>query len=336
MKDGILREILSEVAYLGDEGAETGRVEMSSRIPIPIPITGGTTAQDRDINITNDEGDELLRIPSSAVDRDKGLPLRLRDLVLIISAYLDHTTPDSSVGVREEDPLAEDIDLFRANILHIARAVSSRVTTLESSLCALSDLALQSDVDSRRESSSSLSSSLQVQVEKLNTVRTAALPSSLARLASTLHSLLSLQRTLLHLQITHLESSKHGVLSRYNGARVAFLSTVAQTMALKTQVLVLEARREVDMAPETEEKKRLARTRFQQMEDEEREMDGRLRVLEGVVGEYEELDPGGKGAAGVEVMTKLGRRYAEIEAEMETVKSDIEMLERKEKAKAKA
>jgi hypothetical protein len=255
---------------------------------------------------------------------------------LIISAYLDHTTPDSSVGVREEDLLAEDIDLFRANILHIAHAVSSRITTLESSLSALSDIALQSDVDSSRESSSSLSSSLQVQIEKLNTLRTTALPSSLARLASTLHSLLSLQRTLLHLQITHLESSKHGVLSRYNGARVAFLSTVAQTMALKTQVLVLEARRDVDMAPETEEKRRLARTRFQQMEDEEREMDERLRVLEGVVGEYEGLDPGGKGAAGVEVMTKLGRRYVEIEAEMETVKSDIEMLERKEKAKAKA
>ncbi|KIW62344.1 hypothetical protein PV04_10525 [Phialophora macrospora] len=335
MKDGILREILSEVAYLEDEGAEPGRIEQSSRIPIPVLTHVATTGQDRGNNtVTNkDAGDEALRDPTSATNRDIRLLPRLRDLVLIISAYLDATTtPVDLVGARQEELLAEDIELFRANILHIAAVVSSRVTALESSLSALADLAPGCDVASRRVPSS-LSSSLQVQVEKLNTLRTTALPSSLTRLASTLHSLLSLQRTLLHLQITHLESSKHGVLSRYDGARVAFLSTVAQTMALKTQVLVLGVRREVDMTPETEEKRGFARARFQQMEKEERELDERLRVLEGVVDEYERLDPGGKGAAGIEVMTKLGRRYGEIEAEMETVKRDIEMLERKAEAK---
>ncbi|EXJ54680.1 hypothetical protein A1O7_10021 [Cladophialophora yegresii CBS 114405] len=336
MRDGILREILSEVAYLDeDEGVEEGsRSEKSSRIPVPAPV--GTRLEYDQDNTNTDAGDESVKAASSATHgQGKGglsvrLPTRLRDLALIISAYLDAAAglDGRSESGEDEDLLSEDIDLFRASISNIAEVVSLRAIASESSLSALSQLASERDVDSHL-GLSSLFSSLRVQVEKLNALRTNALPSSLARLASTLHSLLTLQRTLLHLQLRYLETSKHGVLSRYNGARVAFLSTVAQTMALKTQVLVLEAWMKLDMSPETEEKRALARARSQQMEKEEREINERIKTLEGVVGEYEALDPGGRGAAGGEIMAKLGRRYGEIEAEMETVKRDIDMLERK-------
>ncbi|ETI20224.1 hypothetical protein G647_08258 [Cladophialophora carrionii CBS 160.54] len=336
MKDGILREILSEVPYLDeDEGVVEGSrsSERSSRITVSIPL--GTRLEEHQGIRNTDAGDEAVEHPSVApYGQSKGglpprLPPRLRDLVLIISASVDGAGLDGQSGAagQEEDLLSEDINLFRANILHIAEVVSLRVIAVESSLTAFADLALEREVDSRM-GLSSLSSSLQVQVEKLNALRTNALPSSLARLASTLHSLRTLQRTLLHLQLTFLEKSKHGVLSRYNAARIVFLSTVAQTMALKTQVLVLEARREVVTSPETKQKMDLARARYQQMETEEREMDERIKTLEEVVGEYEGLDTGGRGAAGGEIMAKLGRRYGEIEAELETVKRDIEMLER--------
>ncbi|KIW22438.1 uncharacterized protein PV07_12323 [Cladophialophora immunda] len=287
------------------------------------------------------------------------LPQSVGELVRVVSAYL-HVSLEGSGDLfpssnesdtrqlaftqenggteedeKEEGLLYEDILRFKANIAPIANAVSSRLVELESSLCVLSNIALDHSDDNEDEEygraegmqgrmrpSQSLHESIQAQLSHLSDLRDTLLPSSLTTLNTTLQHLLTLQRHLLQLQIQHLETSKHGVLSRYTMSKIAFLDTVAQAMALKVQVLVLEARREFQFSPEVERKKEVIREKMAEVEKEEDELDERIRLLDGVLAEYEAVDPG------TGIMGKLGVRYKEIEEEMEGVKRDIEKLQR--------
>ncbi|KIX96249.1 uncharacterized protein Z520_08027 [Fonsecaea multimorphosa CBS 102226] len=259
----------------------------------------------------------------------------LGELVRVIAAYLHVNLIGvgsllGEGGEDEEDLLYEDILRFKANIDPIANAVSSRLVEIESSLCALSNIALEHSDGSEDEREAraqsnmghSLSGSIQTQLSRLSDLRDNLLPSSLTTLSTNLQQLLTLQRQLLQLQIQHLETSKHGVLSRYTMSNIAFLDTVAQTMALKAQVLLLEARIEVECSPQAERRREVIREKMVEVEKEDAELDDRISVLEGVLAEYEAADPDGT------VMPRLGRRYKEIEEEMEGVKRDIEMLQR--------
>ncbi|EXJ69519.1 uncharacterized protein A1O5_07555 [Cladophialophora psammophila CBS 110553] len=303
---------------------------------------------------TSDEHEDVANRSSSAVRRYSYLPSSLRELVRVIAAYLHlrldglgtplsngvsaRRTGVGKQGEDDEDLLYEDIQRFMANIRPIADALSSRLSELESSLCVLSDIALENgdgdehdhgdEVQAKVKStqghlraSPNLHESIQTQLSRLSDLRDTLIPTSLTTLTTTLQHLLTLQRQLLQLQIQHLETSKHGVLSRYTMAKIAFLDTVAQAMALKVRVLVLEARKEVEFSPQAEGRKALIREKMTDAEKEEGELDDRISLLEGVLREYEAVDPG------VGAMGKLGGRYREIEQEMQRVGEDIEILE---------
>ncbi|KIW93513.1 uncharacterized protein Z519_06118 [Cladophialophora bantiana CBS 173.52] len=303
---------------------------------------------------TSDEYDDVANRSSSAVRHYSYLPSSLRELVRVIAAYLHvrldglGTPVSNEVSARrkgegkqgedDEDLLYEDIQRFRANIRPIADALSSRLSELESSLCVLSDIALghgdgdehddgdevQTKIRSTQghlRASPNLHESIQTQLSRLSDLRNTLIPTSLTTLTTTLQHLLTLQRQLLQLQIQHLETSKHGVLSRYTMSKIAFLDTVAQAMALKVQVLVLEARKEVEFSPQAERRKAMTREKMIEAEKEEGELDDRISLLEGVLREYEAVDPG------LGAMGKLGGRYREIEQEIQGVKEDIEILE---------
>ena len=263
---------------------------------------------------------------------------RIRDLILLVSTYLDvHFNPSlgRALPIEQEELLAEDLGMFKSNISIVAGALSSQLVTLEKSLCKLSNIALHGTGDDASAITtppySSLLTNLQQQSLHLHNLHTKTLPFSLTTLHSTLHTLLILQRQLLHLQLQHLETSHHGVLSRYYTSKLVFLKTVAQTMALKSQVVVLEARQELELSPEAEKRKAIMREQLETTERGEEGLDERIKILEGAVREYETLDAGGRKGEGGDILRKLGQRYGEIEVEMEKVRIDIEMLERKTK-----
>ncbi|KAH0848881.1 hypothetical protein AYO21_09551 [Fonsecaea monophora] len=292
----------------------------------------------------------------------KSIPPDLGELVRVIAAYL-HLMLDGSGspfsssssdevhsrqrGLREKQDIRKDDKLekgllyddmlrFKMNIGPIADAVSSRLVELESSLCVLSDIALENEYGEEDEDKSrarrtqgrlrvsqDLRESVQTQLSHLSDLRENVLPSSLTTLTATLQQLLTLQRQLLQLQVQYLEASKHGVLSRYTMSKIAFLDTVAQAMALKAQVLVLEARKDFEFSPEAERRKEVIRKKMAEVQKEEDELDNRIGSLESVLAEYEAIDPGAS------IMGRLGKRYEEIEEDMEVVRKDIEMLQRR-------
>ncbi|OAP55349.1 hypothetical protein AYL99_10322 [Fonsecaea erecta] len=317
----------------------------------PVEMAGGTktgmsdvTNQGLDVQaqVARREGHGT-RGKTDNVSRDR-LPPSLGELVRVIAAYLHGKTDgagalSSAVTQEEEGLLDQDILRFKMNISPIADVVSSRLVELESSLCALSDIAREhgdgngsEDEDETKvpgtmghtSVTQGLDESVQAQLSRLSELRDTLLPSSLAALSTTLQQLLTLQRQLLQLQIQHLETSKHGVLSRYTLSKIAFLDTVAQAMALKAQVLVLEARKELELSPQAQKRREAMREKMAVVAKEEAQLDDRIRLLEGVLAEYDEAGEHGAG-----IMSKLGRRYKEIEEETEAVRRDIEMLQRR-------
>ncbi|OAL39266.1 hypothetical protein AYO20_01584 [Fonsecaea nubica] len=334
----------------------------------PYAGAGGPNAEMADVTNQTSNLQGQTMTANSSLTRGKtdnvvtDIPPDLGELVRVIAAYL-HLMLDGSgspfsssssddvhsrqrgvreqQGMRKDDKeeeglLYEDIVRFKMNIGTIADAVSSRLVELESSLCALSDIALENghgeedegvgrskSAQGRLRVSWNLRESVQTQLSHLSDLRENVLPSSLTTLTATLQQLLTLQRQLLQLQIQHLETSKHGVLSRYTMSKIAFLDTVAQAMALKAQVLVLEARKEFEFSPEAERRKEVIGKKMAEVQKEEDELDNRIGSLESVLAEYEAIDPGAS------IMGRLGKRYKEIEEEMEGVRKDIEMLQRR-------
>ena len=340
MKGVILREVLAQLPCLPEPGtgSETGHHSSSNAIL----LTTGRAPRSEISDITNCHRGHALSKDSSIMDQQNGHPGEeqemkppdlhaLRNLILLISTYLNSSSVGASgkaLTKKEEDLLSEDIDRFTSNLAVVADGLSLRLTALEQSLLTLSNLGLDGDTPAL--SLMSLLDSLESQVEGIHTLQNASLPTSLSELRQTLMSLLALQRRLLNLQLQHLETSKHGVLSRFYTSKMSFLSTVAQTMALKTQVMVLEARKEVETSSEAERRRETTKTKMEAMLEDERGLDERIRLLEGVVDEYGALDSGGSDGTGrgVEIMRKLGRRYAEIEGDKDAVRGDIERLEK--------
>ena len=323
MKRRILREVLAEVPYLPDDMKATALTEKNRRIPLassPDTLPKFTTTEP--VYDTSKDGQST---EVESIQEQRQSLASLRDLILLMSAYVDACCDASfakAVTDDERELLSEDIQHFTANIPAVADAMSAHLIDLEASLRVLSNSALESHEDDHRPPSpTTLSESIELQQTDLSRLR-ASLSPSLTTLQRTLHQFLTVQNTLLLNLLRHIEISKHGIPSRHAVSKVAFLDTVAQTMALKTEVLVLEARLRAAAGPEAEERRETARREMEMMEAEDRRLDARASVLEGVWEEYEAVDPGGT------VMKTLGRRYAEIEAEMEGVRGDIEKLER--------
>lgn len=170
-----------------------------------------------------------------------------------------------------------------------------------------------------------LDTQITAQSDHINRLLASDLPTSLSATTNTLSTLHDTTHTQLAQQITHLERDVHGTRSRHIQARARYLAAVAQGLALKTRVLRLEAER--DFYADTALMEKLQETR-ERARAEEAVWAERERVLEDVVREYTCHEHGGV-EVGVDVFETLGRRYREIEEEIGTVKSDVEMLERR-------
>ncbi|KIW74271.1 hypothetical protein Z517_12211 [Fonsecaea pedrosoi CBS 271.37] len=339
--------------YAGAAVANAEMLDVTNQIS---NLQGQTAAANSSLTSGKTDNVDTERSPGKSIPPDLG------ELVRVIAAYL-HLMLDGSGSpfsssssdevhsrqrglrekqdIRKDDKLEkgllyEDILRFKMNMGPIADAVSSRLVELESSLCVLSDIALENGYEEEDEDKSrarrtqgrlrvsqDLRESVQTQLSHLSDLRENVLPSSLTTLTATLQQLVTLQRQLLQLQVQYLETSKHGVLSRYTMSKIAFLDTVAQAMALKAQVLVLEARKDFEFSPEAERRKEVIRKKMAEVQKEEDGLDNRIGSLESVLAEYEAID------TGASIMGRLGKRYKEIEEEMEGVRKDIEMLQRR-------
>jgi hypothetical protein len=218
--------------------------------------------------------------------------------------------------------LEEDIANFKDNLTSISSAVSTHLVGIEANLSAIACIATNDTDKSVTPSHDKvlLHDIIQPQLDHLHTLRNTTLPPTLDSLGSTLHAYLSTNTSTINLNLRTLESTKHGIPRRHTLSLATFLSTVASALDLKTQVLVHEARRSAD----SKETRSWLQHRLSEMEQEEKVVDERLKVLTDVAAEYEHesIDPGHK------VMRKLGSKYKEIERETEQVKEDIEKLEK--------
>jgi hypothetical protein len=313
------------------------------------------------------------------------MPNDLRDLLLVVSAYLE--VAGSSTDPDPVGWLADDVRQFKGDVNVIARAVGGRMDAIRGQLWDVAKVGEDEDghedaikdgpasIESRQKKPPSLPPSspwfakhpfqnrprsttqlqpqpqsqppstsptrplldtLTRQVDHLSTLRSVTLPSRLVELQTTLDDHLSQGRHLLARQVKTLESAKHGVASRHLLGRTAFLAAVAEAMALKTKVLVLEAR-----AVQNEDgKANLVKQKLARLQTEGRKLDDTLRQLQTVVGEYEragvEVDhpnsnrksTDDQSSKSVRVMTTLGHRYAQIDDDIDAVRADIRRLER--------
>jgi hypothetical protein len=249
------------------------------------------------------------------------LPSELQDLLSIAVQYM---CLGQSLSDEETELLQPDIQLFREKFPDIADALSQTLSAQHTELTTAASLACRDHQYSRHNPSADdedLNAILQTQFNNLTALRTQTLPSSLTSATNALTTLLTTQSTELQRRIRSLEQNKYGSESRHLQARVQFLAAVAQGMEGKVMTEFLEQKRDLYGV----EIVRRLEGRVREMEGEERELREKRRVLEGVVGEFEDAD-GGKGSAGV--LLRLGRRYGEIEEEIRAVKGDVERLQR--------
>jgi hypothetical protein len=308
MKRAVLWAVLDQVPYTSahQQSARSTQGAVQSKVPISMSRAEANTA---------------LR-PSLDLEKTE-IPAHLRETISIISTYLKSSSSGRFISAEDEELLAEDIELFTTNIATIAAAVSSQLFDLHSQLMSLtSNMTLLAEESSHSRSSplGGLLETVQSQLSIVADLRTKRLPNTLATLTATLQNLHGTQRQLLHEQLQYLESSKHGVISRYSASKVEFLATVAQAMALKTRVLVLEKLKETEETTNAQDHRSLIRDRMKSLEQEETQLDQRTKVLREVLEEYE--------AEGSGLLEKLGARYEEIEKEMQTASKDIERLGR--------
>ncbi|RVX66090.1 hypothetical protein B0A52_10024 [Exophiala mesophila] len=254
----------------------------------------------------------------------------IKDILLLVSTSLEQD--DESLLPQE------DRDRFMANLDTISSAVGRYLITTEKRLTELASLATAvgngdgngngtgSDKLSTTttglptinspQTPSKLSTHLTLQLQHLNHLHTTSLPTSLTTLHEVNLKLQTSQLLALQTLLTQLEKSKHGMETRHSLARAAFFAAVAQTMDLKVQVMLLEARER--SVAEGARMNEWAGARLRELRME------KVEELKRVCDEYEAVDPGGK------IMRALGTRYRDVEEEISAVKEDIERLERGE------
>ncbi|RMZ82510.1 hypothetical protein DV737_g1975, partial [Chaetothyriales sp. CBS 132003] len=113
-----------------------------------------------------------------------------------------------------------------------------------------------------------------------------------------------------------LEQRRHGAQGRYVGGRARWLAGVARGMAAKAKVGYLEGWRDGDGEGD-EGWQQKVRQKMGQLQEEEEELVLRESELSEALAEY---------AGDEEMMQQLGKRYAEIESEIDQVKADVERL----------
>ncbi|KAL2434758.1 hypothetical protein ABEF95_005524 [Exophiala dermatitidis] len=272
MKAYILRSMLADVTY--DTAA----------IPAMDDSDDGVEADWRERQSTTTSlAHWQSRISISTTETAKAQQSELRDLLLLISAYLDVSTSMSlnrsstkqefptrlaaeSESENKEDQTSElqlhhllgkEIARFKDSLPVVGGLLGSRLVEVESMLEDIAALATTTTTTAKStttrtvrsqtsgESRPLLSNHIEGQLSQLRHLQSDVLAKRLSDVTCHSQTLLALQRELTCLQLQHLERSKHGVLHRQSMARLGFLKTVAEAMELKTRVAVLETKRDL-------------------------------------------------------------------------------------------
>lgn len=288
--------------------------------------------------------DELLRqdlssegFHSHSSSTGPALSAEIKDVLLLVSASLDtsanrypkpsSTDPPTQIDMDDDILPQEDRDRFLVNMDTISDAVSRYLITTERRLAELAALATSDTTiamthpthASVSPPSSDLYSLIAAQTRHMTQLRTRTLPTFLATLHETHARVQTEQTRALQTMMTRLEKTKHGVETRHGLARAGFFATVAQTMDLKVQVMLLEERERHALAGAKATE--WVGTRLRELRAERAPLDARLDALKAVCAEYDAVDPG------TNVLSALGARYRDVEQEIQTVKADIVRLQ---------
>ncbi|KIW13961.1 hypothetical protein PV08_06742 [Exophiala spinifera] len=349
MRMQVLMDVLRDVAYSdasplgpGDSAEEEENTTRSCGTtqphPHPHPHTGTTNATSSGNTNAKAVKDNLL-VMTAYMDTERrgssGHPSRPQH-----GRYAHHDPSLPQLSRAERELLSEDTAVFRENIPAIAKQVGRRLVEVERGLGEMSRL-LSATTNTANTTNTTPAPTSTALVDSLrhcqhyrNLLRSSLSP-RLGDLSTALVRLLSLQREQLSGAIRTLEAAKHGTVSRHAHARTAFFATVARAMALKTRLVLLEERSRVENSDAVKAKRAHAREMMSQLDREDRDVTARIEDLKRIVSEYDAVDSQqtaagdrveGKGGGGG-VMTRLGKRYGEIEEEMDILRSDIEKLQ---------
>lgn len=278
------------------------------------------------------------------------LPTDQQDLVYNISSYLSASVKTDSDPVQPLPPdtdelMSDEISAFRANLDTISSALSTYLTTLHTNLSETAATLFPVNTPQPTTRLRSQNSQIQPQIQSLSTtlstatttsssLLTSTLPSTLSTTLTSLHSGLDNHTTTLTNTIRTLELTTHGSHARYTTARANYLTAVSRGIALKARILRLERERDIYADQAFVD---ALETEAESLELEERRLEKRETELLGLLEEYERagreavLRTGGaevNGGSGEDVFRVLGTRYVEVEREIESVKKDIEKLQK--------
>jgi len=177
------------------------------------------------------------------------LPHELLDLVLVIATYLSESRL-LNLSSEAHKFMTPEVGLFKSRLPDaIAPALSCRVIQERDSLRHLAGLTNQTSTGSQAISSKASSAqclplyaTLSSRRANLSENQTRTYPAAQTNLVNTLADLLTKASTHHSQLINALESTSYGPVSRHTATRSSHLATVAEGMAAKMQVLLLQAR----------------------------------------------------------------------------------------------
>ena len=249
----------------------------------------------------------------------EGLP---KELLLIIASYVSDADKLGLTKI-EHDLMSEDVRAFSERLDEVVEALVPILRAKHELLACIASQAHDASSTSKilghtPSSSKALPPDLSSQIDNLTSsidrLRTQSLPSIQYEATNSLVSLTRSQCQLLQHLIRHLEQRKHRAEARHLVARSHFLSSVAQGLEAKSRVTYLEQRRDVYSS----QLRQNLTSKMDELNEEEVSLAARRRDLQAALDEYED--------AGGDVMRKLGKKYAEVENEIEAVKRDVQRL----------
>lgn len=269
--------------------------------------------------------DRILLSTLLDIASEETLPPELRDLVFVVTNYISEAHLFSH---DDQDLMKNDVSLFQENLQTVSQTVASSLLHQHDHLASVAAVASpdqqlssriptrgRSNAKARRVTENDIQDLLLAQIAQLQMHREKGVPSALVATANALTTSLQLHATHIQSLIHHLEQRRYGVDSRHLLSQAHFLATVAQGLEAKTQVEYLEQKRDL-YGPEL--RARLEES-LNSLNQGDRDLTARRKRLEEALREYD--DTGG------DIIGQLGKRYGEVEAEIESVKRDVEQLQ---------
>lgn len=240
----------------------------------------------------------------------------MRELVAVIAAVLEGQIAEEDRDLLHDDVAKFKVTMFpeilttwtadeeQANIAPIAAALSSRFQEDVASISTLLDPDDPPSEQGLAPTISDLKSSVSATEAQLNDSRL-----QLAAQAATVHSL---NRQVIQHSISILEQTIHGTVARGSKTKAEYLATVAEGMSKKLSLQQKQMDSQL-YSPEAREALKMKAN----------ELDGSLQATKRKIREAEEKLDGYRSVGGME---GVAREYAEVLAETERVRREIERL----------